>query len=87
MARKSTVRKITVALDEDLVEFADQEAARNNTSRSQIISLALARARAEEEERLAAEGYRFYSEEALEFAEASAKAFAEAISSDDDETW
>lgn len=86
-ARKSTARKITIALEEDLVEFADRAAARGHTSRSQVISLALARARAEEEERLAAEGYRFYAHEAAEFAEASARAFAEAISHDDGEAW
>ena len=37
---------------------------------------------AEEEERLAAEGYRFYAQEASEFAEASAAATAEALGHD-----
>ncbi len=35
-----------------------------------------------ETDRLAAEGYRFYSEETLEFAQASAKAVAEALGDD-----
>jgi hypothetical protein len=38
----------------------------------------------EEEEQLAAEGYRFYAEEAAEFASATARAVAEAICTLDD---
>ena len=76
------VRKITVSLPDDLVEFADQEATRLNISRSRLIAHALERTRAEEEERLAAEGYLFYAEEASAFAEASASAIAEAVGDD-----
>ena len=73
------VRKITISLPDNLVEFADREAARLNISRSRVIAQALSEIQAEEEARLAAEGYRFYAQEASEFAEASAAAIAEAL--------
>jgi metal-responsive CopG/Arc/MetJ family transcriptional regulator len=73
------VRKVTISLPEKLVEFADREAARLGTSRSRVIAQALADIEAQEEARLAAEGYRFYAREANEFAEASATALAEAL--------
>lgn len=72
------VRKITISLPTDLVEFTDHEAARLNISRSSLIARALAQAKADQEERLAAEGYRFYAQESAEFAEASAPSVAEA---------
>ena len=72
------VRKITVSLPVDLVEFSDREAARLNISRSGLIARALAEAKAAHEEQLAAEGDRFYAQEAAEFAQASALAVAEA---------
>jgi metal-responsive CopG/Arc/MetJ family transcriptional regulator len=75
----ASVRKITISLPAELVEFADRQAAQTNTSRSQIISVALAHVKLLEEERLAAEGYRFYGQEAAEFAEATAQAAAEVI--------
>lgn len=74
-----TMRKITVSLPEELVEFADRVALQSELSRSQMISQVLADARRRAEKRLAEEGYRFYSGEAMEFAEASALAVAEAI--------
>jgi metal-responsive CopG/Arc/MetJ family transcriptional regulator len=76
------VRKITVSLPEELVEFADQEAARQDISRSRVIAHALERIKIEEEEHLAAEGYLFYTKEASAFAEASAAATAEALDND-----
>lgn len=76
------VRKITISLPDNLVEFADREAARLSISRSRVIAQALADIRAEEEERLAAEGYRFYAQEASQFAEASSTATAEALGHD-----
>ncbi|UCG12837.1 MAG: hypothetical protein JSU72_20615, partial [Deltaproteobacteria bacterium] len=76
------MRKITISLPDNLVEFADREAARLSISRSRVIAQALSQVRAEEEERLAAEGYRFYAQEASEFAEASAAALAEALGND-----
>ena len=75
----TSVRKITISLPDNLVEFADREAARLSTSRSRVIAQALAEIKTEEEERLAAEGYRFYAQEASEFAEASAAALAKAL--------
>jgi metal-responsive CopG/Arc/MetJ family transcriptional regulator len=73
-------RKITVSIPPHLVDFADRTAKATKTSRSQIISEALARTQAKEQEQLAAEGYQFYAAEADEFAIASAVAVAEAIS-------
>jgi metal-responsive CopG/Arc/MetJ family transcriptional regulator len=73
------VRKITISLPASLIEFADREAARLNISRSRLIARALSEIKASEEERLAAEGYRFYAQEASEFAEASARAVTEAL--------
>lgn len=67
----TTTRKITISLPPELVEFADKRAAQTETSRSQVISQALAHIKAIEEERLAAEGYQFYAQEASEFAEGS----------------
>lgn len=74
-----SLRKITVSLPSPLVEFADFLAKQSNTSRSQVIRQALGALKAREEERLAAQGYRFYATEATEFAAASARATAEAI--------
>ena len=73
------VRKITISLPGSLVEFADRKAARLNISRSRLIASALADIQALEEQQLAAEGYRFYAQEASEFAAASARAVAEAL--------
>ena len=78
----SLVRKITISLPSTLVEFADREAARLSISRSRVIARALSEIKAEEEERLAAEGYQFYAQEASEFAAVSATAVAEAVSHD-----
>lgn len=77
-SHSSVLRKITVALPDELVEYADMQAQRGNTSRSQVIGLALAQARARDRVRLAAEGYRFYAGESAEFADASSAAVAEA---------
>lgn len=73
------VRKVTISLPADLVDFADRQAARLNTSRSGLIASVLSEIKAAEEERLAVEGYRFYAQEASEYAEASASAVAEAL--------
>jgi metal-responsive CopG/Arc/MetJ family transcriptional regulator len=80
--KATSVRKITISLPDNLVEFADREAARLSLSRSRVIAQALSEIKAEEEERLAAEGYRFYAREASEFAEASAAALAETVDHD-----
>jgi metal-responsive CopG/Arc/MetJ family transcriptional regulator len=73
------VRRVTVSLPANLIEFADQQASRLNISRSELIARALAESKTEYEVRLAAEGYRFYAQEASEFAESSANAVAEAL--------
>ncbi|MBX3050677.1 MAG: hypothetical protein KF753_04325 [Caldilineaceae bacterium] len=72
-------RKVTVSLPVNLLDFADQLAVRVKSNRSQVISQALAAVQAQEEERLAAEGYRFYANESVAFAEATASANAEAF--------
>lgn len=82
LIQTGTMRKVTVSLPEHLVEFADREAARLSTSRSGLIARALLDIQEREEERLAAEGYLFYSREAEEFAEISAGAVAEAMEHD-----
>jgi len=74
-----SIRKITISLPPHLLEFADRQADQLQISRSEIISRALAQVKAAEEERLAAEGYRFYSQEASDFADASARSFAEVL--------
>jgi len=76
--RTVTVRKVTVSLPADLVEFVDRQAVQLSISRSRFIARTLSQLWAMEEEKLAAEGYRFYSQEASEFAAASADAVAEA---------
>lgn len=78
-AETAPVRKVTVSLPVSLSDFADREAARLNISRSRLIARASSGIKAAEEERLAAEGYRFYAQEADEFADASASAVAEAL--------
>ncbi len=65
---RQPLHKITISVPADLLAYADAQARRLKTSRSQIISQALAQHKADDEERLAAEGYRFYAEEARAFA-------------------
>jgi len=73
------MRKITISLPGDLVEFADRIADKTHTSRSQVIGQVLAELQTREQARLAEEGYRFYATEAAEFAETSGRAAAEAL--------
>jgi metal-responsive CopG/Arc/MetJ family transcriptional regulator len=75
------VRKVTISLPQPLLEFADWRAAQTNVSRSQVIGDALLHIKELEEEKLAAEGYQFYAQEAVEFASASAAATAAAWNS------
>ena len=79
---QTTSRKVTVSLPQDLVAFADTKAAERGTTRSRLIGDLLAKLRHRERDDLASEGYRFYADEALEFAEMSAGAVAEAIGDD-----
>jgi len=80
--RVSTMRKITVSLPQELVEFADMVAAAMRISRSKVIADAIAAQREREEAKLAAEGYRFYAQEASEFAAASLRAVSEVLGHD-----
>jgi len=72
-------RKVTISLPTHLLEFADHLAAQIKSNRSQVISQALAAAQAQEEERLAVAGYRFYASESVDFAQASAQASTQAF--------
>ncbi len=83
-SQTNLIRKVTVSLPGDLVEYADRQAAQNQSSRSQVISQALAYIKSLEEEKLAAEGYQFYSQEAEGFAAASAQAIADALNLEGD---
>ena len=76
------IRKITISIPTSLVDFADREAARLNISRSRLITRVLSEIREAEEKRLAAEGYRFYAQEAGEFAQTSARAVVEVLDHD-----
>jgi len=78
--RASVRRKITVSVPAELLDFVERKAQLQRRSRSEVIGNCLAAAKEAEEKQLAAEGYRFYAEEARGFAEASATAVAEAIS-------
>jgi len=80
--RVGTMRKITVSLPQELVEFADMVAAAMRISRSKVIADAIAAQREREEAQLAAEGYRFYAQEASEFAAASLRAVSEVLGHD-----
>ena len=73
-----TMQKVTISLPSELLAYADAQAKSLQTSRSQVISDALAERKAAEEAALAVEGYRFYAAEACEFAASSAAATAEA---------
>lgn len=77
--RVSTTRKVTVSLPQELIEFADVVAATLKISRSKVIAKAIAAQREREEARLAEEGYRFYAQEASEFAAVSLRAVSEVL--------
>jgi hypothetical protein len=79
-AKTKSARKLTISLPAELVDYADRRAEQIGTSRSQVIGQALTQLMTSEEEELAAEGYRFYSAEAEEFAASSGPAVAEALS-------
>jgi hypothetical protein len=81
MRTSETLQRVSITMPAELVRYADMRAAELNTSRSQVIVMALTSVKASLEERLAAEGYRFYSAENAEFAETSAEAVAEAWAS------
>ena len=72
-------KKVTISMPEELLVFADRMAEAFGKTRSAFIASLLADAREKERELLAAEGYRFFSSEAEEFAAASEAAVAEAL--------
>jgi metal-responsive CopG/Arc/MetJ family transcriptional regulator len=76
---RAPAEKITISLPAELLAYADAQARRRRTSRSQVITQALEQLKREDEARLAAEGYAFYAAEAVTFAEASGQAVAEAL--------
>ena len=75
----SEIEKVTLSLPQSLIEFADQKARESNTNRSKIVADILANAALQEQDRLAAEGYRFYAEESQAFAESSMPAVSGAL--------
>lgn len=68
-----------MSLLENLAESANHGTDRLDTSKGGLVARGLCEIEAEEEERLAAGGYRFYASETREFAEASAPAVAAAL--------
>lgn len=79
MTTKVTFQKVTVSLPSELIEYVDEKAGQLGLGRSRLIADVLARWQAREEDELAAEGYRFYAQEASEFAAASLRAVSEAL--------
>lgn len=75
-------KKVTISMPHELLAFADRMAGVLGMTRSGFIAETLEKAREQEVERLAAEGYQFYSSESSEFAAASEAAVAEAIDDD-----
>ena len=75
-------KKVTISLPRDLLGFADTKAAELRTTRSKIISNSLREMRRREQDDLAREGYRFYAQEAEEFAEMSLQVMAEILRDD-----
>ncbi len=82
----NTARKVTISLPEDLVLYADSLARERKSTRSAVISELLEKRRLRERDDLARRGYRFYAEEAEEFAAASQAAVAEAVD-DERSSW
>ena len=78
MSSARTMRKITISIPDELVEYTDERARVQSVSRSQVISMALSETKMREEQKLAAEGYQFYADESSEFAQASGDAVSEA---------
>lgn len=76
----AVMRKVTISLPDDLIEFADQRAQSTGSNRSQVIGWALREVKSRTQAQLAAEGYQFYAQEAGEFAEASSTLVAAAWS-------
>jgi hypothetical protein len=74
--------KVTISMPRELLVFADRMADALGLTRSGFIAATLEKAREKQLAQLGAEGYRFYSAEADEFAEVSESAVAEALDND-----
>ena len=72
-------KKVTISMPQELLVFADRMADALGLTRSGLFAEMLEKVRDRELERLAAEGYQFYSSESSEFAAASEAAVAEAM--------
>jgi metal-responsive CopG/Arc/MetJ family transcriptional regulator len=79
---QASTRKVTLSLPEELIAYADTKAAQMGTNRSRLVSDLLESSRRHEKDDLAREGYRFYANEAEEFASQSATAVREALDED-----
>ncbi len=79
---QTATKKVTISLPQDLLGFADSMATELKTTRSKIISDSLKEMRQRERDDLAREGYRFYAQEAEEFAEMSVQAMTEVLRDD-----
>jgi len=73
------MRKVTITISSELLEFADCQARRFGRNRSQYINQVLADVHRVEKEQLAAEGYQRYAEESSSFAEGNIEAFSEVL--------
>ncbi len=80
--QQTATKKVTISLSQDVLGFADAMATTLKTTRSKIISDSLREKHQREQDDLAREGYRFYAEEAEEFAEMSVQAMAEVLRDD-----
>ncbi len=78
MTMTKAMRKITISIPEELVRFTDDRARKLGASRSRVIGLALTEAKLKDEQRLAAEGYRFYAAAADDQPESSPDALSPA---------
>lgn len=77
-----TAQKVTVSLPTDLIAFADEVAIRQGISRSKFIADLIAEYKVRRQDIMAAEGYRFYAQEAENFAAASHSATVEGWGND-----
>jgi metal-responsive CopG/Arc/MetJ family transcriptional regulator len=76
------VKKVTISLAEQLLEFADAKAKREGTTRSGLIAQLITELRQREKDELAREGYQFYAKEADEFAETTMQLAHEVLDDD-----
>ncbi len=78
-AASSGKAKTTISISEETLAYVDQLAATKHTTRSRMIEDLLQEARRREEDELAAEGYRLFSQESEEFAREALPPFWEVV--------